>query len=63
MKILSSIVFLKFCVLCGQTKQVNSEEYIPKKLLFKTKKELNDLGFICDKCNEHLANGNTFKRH
>lgn len=50
----------KFCVLCGQTKGICRTGYISKKLLLEKGGEVLDLGFLCDKCDKRLENGQVF---
>lgn len=59
---MSSIVFLKFCVLCGQTKSVNKNGYKPKKLLLVEREGESDLGYVCDKCLKHMEDGKIFSK-
>ena len=53
----------KFCVLCGQTRDVNKPEYKIKKLLLQENTEIHDLGVLCDKCNKCLEDGRVFLRN
>lgn len=55
-----NIPFLRFCVLCGQTKAVNNKDYRPKTLLLIEGKDTSDLGYACDKCLKHLEDGKVF---
>lgn len=54
------IPIMKFCVLCGQTKDLNRTGYISKKLLLKKRGEVLDLGFLCSKCDKRLEDGLVF---
>lgn len=56
-------LYNKFCVICGSTRGVNKKDYIPKKLILNGNSENDDLGFICDKCLNHIADGNIFRKY
>lgn len=59
---MASIVYQRFCCLCGQTKSLNQSGYRPKKLMLTVGGERDDLGFVCDRCCEHLRDGGVFTK-
>ncbi len=59
---MASIVYQRFCVLCGQTRSVNKTGYKPKKLMLIAGGEQDDLGIVCDGCLKHLEDGKVFNK-
>lgn len=59
---MASIPYQKFCVLCGQTRDVNKTGYRLKKLMLIDGGERDDLGVVCDRCLKHLEDGKVFNK-
>lgn len=59
---MASIVYQRFCCLCGQTKSLNQSGYRPKKLMLIVGNEQDDMGYVCDKCLKFLENGGVFNK-